>query len=76
MSNLNDFFRKMYSSPSLLWGGMAAVIFIVLGLAIMIMPSLTGFEPRTQFGLGGILIVYGLYRFWSFYSGIKDRDNG
>jgi len=75
MNKRNDFFRKLNTSPVLLWNALAAIIFIGLGLAIVIVPSLTGSDMRLRIGLGGILTVYGLFRFWTFYNGVKDRDD-
>jgi hypothetical protein len=75
MNDLNNFFRKLYSSPVLLWNLTAAIIFISLGVAILVVPSITGSDNRFRFGFGSILTIYGLFRFWTFYMGAKDKND-
>ena len=75
MDRVNKFFRKVYSSPAILWKGFATLIFITIGLAILIVPSLTGGDNTIRTGFGGMITVYGLYRFWTFYMDVKNLDD-
>ena len=75
MEKRNNFFRKVTSSPIILWNASAALIFVTLGAAILIKPSLMGTDRSLGMGFGGILTIYGVFRFWTFYQGIKDKGN-
>ena len=75
MNKLNEFFRKVYSSPAIMWVGSVALIFSVIGVAILLVPSVTGGDSTIRFGLGGMLTVYGLFRFWTFYRAVNTRDD-
>ena len=58
-----------------MWKGCFAVLFIALGPAILVLPSLTGGDMTMREGLGGMITVYGLYRFWTFYMDVKGLDD-
>ena len=75
MDRINDFFKKVYSHPSTLWKGCFALLFISIGIAILILPSLTGGDMTIRTGFGGMITVYGLYRFWTFYMDVKGLDD-
>lgn len=75
MDELNKFFRKVYSSPAAMWKGIAALIFITTGTALVIIPSLTGWDFKPRLGFGGMMIIYGLFRLWTFYIDIKGQDD-
>jgi len=75
MDKLNKFFRKVYSSPAIMWKGCAALIFVTIGLAILAVPSLTGGPLSLRLSFGGLITVYGLFRFWTFYMDIKGLDD-
>ncbi len=76
MDEINKFFRKVYSSPAIMWKGAAALIFISFGIAVFAIPSLTaGITTTMRTGFAGMLTVYGLFRFWTFYMDIKGMDD-
>ena len=75
MDRINRFFRKVYSSPAIMWKGCAAVLFITIGIAILALPNLTGGDLTIRKGFGGMLTVYGLYRLWTFYLDVKEIDD-
>ncbi len=75
MDHINDFFKKVYTHPAIMWKGCFAVLFIALGPAILILPSLTGGDMTIRAGFGGMITVYGLYRFWTFYMDVKGLDD-
>jgi hypothetical protein len=57
----------------MMWNGAAALIFIFLGLAILLFPSVMRGDNTMRFGFGGMIAIYGLFRLWTFYTGIKGR---
>jgi len=72
MDKLNKFFRKVYTSPAMMWKGCAALIFITIGIAVIAVPSLTGGgEMKMRLGFGGLITVYGFFRLWTFYLDYK-----
>ena len=75
MDKLNQFFRKVYSSPLVMWNGTAAVIFLVIGLTVMLVPSVMGADATIRFGFGSMLTIYGLFRLWTFYKSVNTRDD-
>lgn len=75
MDELNKFFKKVYTNPAAMWKGCAALIFVTIGLAVIIIPSLMGGSLGLRLGFGGLTTVYGLFRFWTFYIDIKGMDN-
>ena len=76
MNQLNQFFKKLYSSPSLLWKAGAAMMFLVLAIAILFVPSLTiGFTDGLRYGFAGLLVMYGLFRLFTFYSEYKRMED-
>lgn len=76
MTNLNDFFQKLYANPSLLWKGGAGVLFIGLAIAMFVLPSLVqGLEKNTRIGFAVLLLVYGLFRISTFFAEYKRLNN-
>ena len=75
MDRVNKFFRKVYTSPAIMWKGCAALVFITIGIAILVIPSLTGGDATIRTGFGGMLSVYGLFRLWTFYMDVKRLDD-
>ena len=75
MKPANNFFKKVLTSPAIMWKGCAAVVFICIGIAILAVPSLTGGDTTIRTGFGGMLTVYGLYRSWTFYMDVKGLDD-
>ena len=75
MDKFNKFFRKVYSSPLIMWNGTAALIFIFIGLTVMLVPSVMGGDATIRYGFGGMLTVYGVFRFWTFYKAVNARDD-
>jgi hypothetical protein len=72
MDNSNKFFKTLYSSPSLLWKAGAGLIFFFLSIALVVNPSLTGgLTDNTRWMLGGVMMLYALFRFYSFYAEYK-----
>jgi len=76
MNSFNKFFRKLYSTPSLLWKAGAAVIFFFFSLAIYFMPNLTlGFTDGSRLMFAALLFVYSLFRFYTFYAEYKSHGD-
>lgn len=72
MTDINVFFRKVFSNPSLLWKGGASLIFIVLSFIIAFVPSVTGnIASSSRYSFAFLLVVYGLFRGYTFYSEYK-----
>ena len=75
MNKSNQFFKKIYSSPSLLWKACAGVLFLGLAIVILFVHSLTGnIGNSTRYSFAGLLIVYALFRFGTFYVEFKRED--
>lgn len=68
MDKFNAFFIRLYSNPALLWRLVAAVIFLVFGASVFLIPSLSeGLSPNIKIGFGLLLLFYGIFRFITFY---------
>lgn len=75
MNRSNQFFKRLYSRPSLLWKACAGIMFFALALVILFIPSITGnLDDNTRYAFAGVLIVYALFRFGTFYAEFK-RDS-
>ena len=76
MNPLNKFFKKFYSTPSLLWKIGAALIFFFFSLSIAFLPNLTiGFTDSSRLMFAGLLFVYSLFRFYTFYAEYKSYED-
>jgi hypothetical protein len=76
MNNVNNFFRKLYSSPPLIWKAGAGLMFVGLALAILFMPSLiNGLTDNSRFAFAGLLGIYGMFRLMTFYTEYKRIEN-
>jgi hypothetical protein len=74
LNETNRFFKKLYSSPSLLWKGGAGVLFIALGFTIVAFPAfIDGLDVKTRYLFAGLLILYGLFRWGTFYAEYKSK---
>ena len=74
MDKLNQFFRKLYSNPALLWAFFASLLFIALSLVIFFVPSYGFADPKYRITLGGGILLYGLFRLYTFYMAFKSLD--
>lgn len=75
MDSLNNFFRKLYTNPALLWRGGAGLVFFCLGFAMFFMPNLTGLDTTPRAAFSGLLVLYGAFRLGGFYTSYKNLDN-
>lgn len=72
MNPINNFFKTLYSHPSLIWKAGAALIFIGLSLGIYFTPALVReMDESTRKGFSALLLVYGLFRLLTFYTEYK-----
>ncbi len=77
MDKLNEFFRVIYSNPMLIWKAGAGMIFTGFALALFFMPSLSsGLGDGTARLFAGLLLLYGLYRLFTFYADYKNIRDG
>lgn len=78
MNPVNEFFKRLYSNPGLMWKGGAAVLFISMAAMIFFVPSITGgMAQGTRNMIGGFIAAYGLFRLFTFfieYKQIKDEE--
>jgi hypothetical protein len=72
MADRNNFFRKLSTHPALIWKGGVAVIFIPTAVAMFFMYGLHDFSMGA---FAGLLFLYGLYRFYTFYQELKRPDD-
>ncbi len=76
MGDFNKFFKKLATSPSLLWKAGAGFIFFCFAIVFLAMPSLTpGFTDGTRLMLGLLMMAYALFRFYSCYAEYKSYEN-
>ena len=75
MNDRNGFFKKVYSSPSLLWKGGASLLFIGLAITIAAFPAFIELDKKTRYLFAGMLLIYGLFRLGPFYAEYKRSDN-
>ncbi len=76
MERPNQFFRKLYSSPSLLWKVGAGILFIVLALILFFAPSLAyGIKEKTKDLFSFLLLLYGFFRLSTFYVEYNRKDD-
>lgn len=78
MNPVNDFFRRLYSNPGLIWKGGAAVLFISMAAMVLLVPSImSGVAQSTRALSAGLIGVYGLFRLVTFfieYKQVKDEE--
>lgn len=75
MNKINQFFRRLYTQPSLIWKLGAGFIFVTMGLVLLFVPKLTyGLENGTKYGFIGLLILYGFFRLVTFYIEFKNSN--
>jgi len=76
MDKFNQFFRKLYSTPSLLWKAGASLLFISLAVIIFFTPNLIyGLSTSSRNLFSIIMLCYGLFRLAGFYTEYKSlRD--
>jgi hypothetical protein len=68
MDNINNFFRKLYSNPALVWKAVAGLLFVGLSLAMFFAPTfINGLDKGTRIGFAFLLLIYGLFRLSTFY---------
>ncbi|HLP20586.1 MAG TPA: hypothetical protein VK174_09810 [Chitinophagales bacterium] len=72
MNNTNNFFKILYSSPSMIWKGGVGLLFVGLAFAILFLPSFDlGLESGSRYAFGGLLLLYGGFRLYSCYAEYK-----
>ncbi len=72
MSDLNNFFKTLYRSPSMIWKGGAGLLFLCMGVATLVSPSFNiGLEGGAAYAFSGLLVLYGLFRLWGCYAEYK-----
>lgn len=75
MNRLNQFFRTLYSSPSLIWKAAAGLSFLGLGLFALVVPTfMAGLSDMTRYGFSGLLMLYGVFRLFTFYMEYKNAE--
>ncbi len=76
MDNLNQFFKKLYATPSLLWKAGAGFIFFCFSIGILVVPSLSlGFTESSRYLFAGLMFLYSLFRFYSCYAEYKTYED-
>ena len=76
MDSLNQFFKKLYSNPSLMWKAGAGVMFLTLSLVIIFSPNLIdGLTNNSRYAFSGLLAVYGVFRLMTFYGEYKRLED-
>lgn len=76
MNGLNEFMRKLFSHPSLIWKATAGLLFTILGLVILLSPDFAGgLSDMTRMGFAGLMILYGLFRLVTFYLELKNTGD-
>lgn len=76
MNKQNQFFSRVFASPSLIWKGGAGLLFIAIAIVIALFPSLTnGISSGTRYAFAALLTVYGLFRIGTFYVEYKSISN-
>ena len=75
MDSFNNFFKKIYSNPALLWRGGAGLLFLSLGFAMLFMPNLIGLDTSPRIAFAVLLVLYGAFRLGGFYTSYKNIDN-
>lgn len=76
MSSLNEFFRRLYSNPALIWKAGAGLVFLSIALAVYFIPSLLGNVDEGKRTLAAVFIgAYGLFRIVTFYVEYKQVQN-
>ncbi len=72
MNNRNQFFKRLYSSPSMLWKAGAGVLFLILSVVFALSPEIiNGLTNNSRYALAALLAVWGLFRLITFYNEYK-----
>ncbi len=72
----NKFFKKLYSSPTMLWKAGAGLMFFCLSLGIAFVPSLSlGLIDNSRYMFAGLLMMYALFRLYSCYAEYKSYED-
>lgn len=68
---------RLVANPSLLWKAIASFVFIGLAIAFLVLPKIMVGEVDafTRYGFGGMLMAYGSFRLYMFYSEYRNLDN-
>jgi hypothetical protein len=76
MNKRKPFFIRLVSKPSLLWKAVASMVFVFLAFTFILSPKfLVGeVDNTTRYGFGGMLLAYGAFRFYMFYSEYMNID--
>ena len=54
MNQFNKFFKKLYSTPTMLWKGGAGIVFFCFALALFFVPTITiGLAPNSRYAFAG-----------------------
>jgi len=66
------FFQQLVKHPALLWRLVASVVFIGMALSFWLVPAISqGLENSDRNIFATLLLLYGLYRLFTFYSEFK-----
>lgn len=78
MDGVNEFFKRLYSNPALMWKAGAALVFISMAAMIFFVPAIMGGVAKSTRTLSAALIgAYGLFRLFTFfieYKQVKDEE--
>ena len=72
MDKFNKFFQRLFSSTSLLWKASFALLFVCTGIGILVA---FGFKDKLMAAFAGVLVLYGISRFFAFYTEYKSDDD-
>ncbi len=73
---LNKFFKRLYSSPSMIWKAGAGLVFFCLSLLLIFKPSFNlGLTGGSRLMLGALMMAYALFRFYGCYAEYKSYDD-
>lgn len=65
---MNEFIRRLYSHPGLMWKAGAAILFISIAFVIYFVPSMLGDIDDSKRAMLALFIGgYGLFRLVTFY---------
>ncbi|MDW8273420.1 MAG: hypothetical protein RMJ53_04225 [Chitinophagales bacterium] len=69
---MNSFFKILSRYPAVMLRLLFSIVFGVTGLVIIYIPSVTnGADVNTRLVFGALLLIYGSYRFLTFYQEYK-----
>jgi hypothetical protein len=74
---VNEFFSLLSKHPNVMLRLLFSLVFIAMGVVLILIPSVTnGADVNTRLLFGSLMLIYGGYRFLTFWWEFKKAKQG